>query len=49
MVINIQIEDNIWKWLNSLKRPGESFHDVLVRLKKMVTKFKLRKELEDIE
>ena len=45
----IQIEESIWKWLNSLKRSGETFHDVLIRLKKMVTKYKLRKELEMIE
>jgi len=42
----IQIENNVWKWLTSLKRPGESFQEVLLRLKKMITHYKLKHELE---
>lgn len=29
----IRVSENNWQWLNSLKRPGESFNDVLDRLR----------------
>lgn len=32
----IQINEDIWKCLNSLKSPGESFDEVLKRLYKMI-------------
>ena len=49
MATTIQIQDNIWKQLNSLKRTGETFQEVLERIFKMIKKFKLKKELELIE
>lgn len=30
---NIQVSHRNWRWLNSLKRPNESFDDVLTRLR----------------
>lgn len=48
MTTTIQIEDRTWKWLNRLKKQGESFQEVLDRLKRLVVKFKLNKELEDL-
>jgi len=31
MVIQIQIEDNVWEYLNKEKKRGETFNDVLSR------------------
>jgi len=31
MVIQIQISDEVWKYLNENKKPGETFDEVLKR------------------
>lgn len=32
--VNITLKESTWRWLNSLKRPGESFDDVLNELRR---------------
>jgi len=49
MTTTIQIEDRTWKWLNRLKKQGESFQEVLDRLKRLVVKSKGKKEVLDID
>ncbi len=42
MVIQIQISDKLWDYLNKEKKRGESFEDVLQK------KLKLKKEVENV-
>ena len=46
--ITIKISDELWTWLNRQKKIGESFEDVLYRIKKLIEKFRLKGELNEI-
>ena len=48
MTTTIQISDGVWKKLNRLKKKGETFQDVLERMLKLISKYKLQRDLEEI-
>ena len=48
-MINIQITDQQWEWLNKNKKAGESFQNVLERIIKLIKYDKLQKDLENIK
>jgi len=48
-MINIQISEEQWNWLNKQKKAGESFQDVLTRIIKLIKYDKLQKDLQGMK